>query len=98
MNDVRNAMVKRPVRQALMVRQGSTQQMHLTTTAMGNSMKLWSRSDKEQREPAKSVRVGASLRRLALLTFPLSGPFATPMQGYQSTLNESLTCEHCRCR
>jgi hypothetical protein len=67
------------------------QQMHLTAAGMGNSMKLWCTSDKEQREPARSVRGGVSLRRLALLTFTLVGLFGPYLQGYQGSQDESFT-------
>ncbi|HTF65251.1 MAG TPA: hypothetical protein VK638_21470 [Edaphobacter sp.] len=54
-------------------------------------MNLRSRSDKEQREPAKSVRVGAWVRRLALLTFALVGLFGPYLQGYQGSQDAPLT-------
>ena len=54
-------------------------------------MKLWSRPDKEQREPAKSVRVGAWMRRLALLTFVLVELLGPYLQGYQGSQDEPLT-------
>jgi len=54
-------------------------------------MKLWSRPDKEQREPAKSVCVGVWVRRLALLTFALVGLFGTYLQGYLGSQDAPLT-------
>ncbi|MCU1222545.1 MAG: hypothetical protein JWQ42_638 [Edaphobacter sp.] len=47
-------------------------------------MKLWSKPDKEQRDPAKSVCVGSWVRRLVLFT--LVGLFGPYLQGYQDEL------------
>jgi hypothetical protein len=54
-------------------------------------MRLWSRHDKKEREPARLAGVGAWVRRLALLTFALLGPIAIPMQGYQGPQDELFT-------
>src|SRR5882757_9498332 len=78
--------------QALMVaRQGTTKQMHLAATGRGNSMRLWPRPDKEQREPIQSVCVGAWVRRVALLAFALVGLFCPYLQGYQESKDGPLT-------
>src|SRR5882757_1821997 len=84
--------MKRRVCQALMLaRQGTTKQMHLAATGIGNSMRLWPRPDKEQREPIKSVRDGAWVRRVTLLTFALVGLFCSYLQGYQESKDGPLT-------
>jgi hypothetical protein len=54
-------------------------------------MRLWSKHDKKEREPAKLASVGAWVRGLALLIFAFLGPFAIPMQGYQGPQDELFT-------
>ncbi len=54
-------------------------------------MRLCSKHDKKEREPAKLAGVGAWVRGLALLTFAFLGPFAIPMQGYQGPQDELFT-------
>jgi hypothetical protein len=40
---------------------------------------------------SRLASTGAWVRRLALLTFALLGPFAIPMQGYQGPQDEPFT-------
>jgi hypothetical protein len=63
----------------------------VTLMESATEMKLWSIHNEKEREPARLADVSAWVRRLALLTFALLGPFAIPMQGYQGPQDEPFT-------
>ena len=54
-------------------------------------MKLYSRPDKEKREPAKSRRVWAWVHQLALLIFAFIGLSGTHLHGYQVSQDEPFS-------
>jgi hypothetical protein len=54
-------------------------------------MRLWSRPDKKERKPAKSMRLCVWVHRFALITFTLAGAFGNYLQGYQGSQDEPLT-------
>jgi hypothetical protein len=63
----------------------------VTLMERATEIKLRSVHNEKEREPARLAGVSACVRRLALLTFALLGPFAIPMQGYQGPQDEPFT-------